>query len=410
MKTIILGLLMALFSTNVILCQELQQIFYEDFLNNDFKWYTVKNQYEIIQVENGEYHLQQTKALPDYTTWIGCGFESSKDFSIEATFRFISGNNGGYGIIWGVKDEKNYGAFTIYSDGKFWIRDVDSNTVIGNIKKNASSTAIKTTAGSKNILKVTKTGNELSFHINGTQVFKLAFFANYGTAVGFCIDGIINVAVESVRLSATREYTLVKETESYTRMKVFAEDFNDNSQKWPTINDNSVGYEFKEGYYYIENKLGKQAMIALRSISLLPEKDYLIECNTKKNTGKKTDGYGLIFGKMGLKEAYRFYIASDGFLRISKIENGKNVSIKDWSPSAAINMGPIAENRLIILKKGRKLYFYINSVLVHTINDFSLPISDIGLIVDGQSKIGFDYFKVNHLITVAERPKKPVSR
>jgi len=407
MKKIITIIIFIAGYINLSVSQNLQQIFFEDFINNDFGWYTVQNQYDVMKVENGEYHLQQLLKAPDYLTWIGCGIEEDKDFSVESIIRFNSGTEGNYGLVWGLKNEKNYFSFLISANGKFLVRVMNDQTMLGIIKKSASSTSIKTSSGAKNVLKISKTGQNLAFYINSTEVFTMPFESFYGNSIGFCIDMIVDVSVESLKVFAPRNYELENHIGSLTKMRVFGDHFENNANNWAFFNDENASSAIINSSYVFTSKKKEKAHLAKKAISLPIERDYIIDCMTKKMSGEIISAYGIKFGKTGLMDAISFLISSDGYLAILKKEGAQTTTFVNWKPCAAINMGIGKENNLIVLKKNRKLMFFINNVLVYSLENYSYSVQEVSLYVEGIEKVAFDCLNVNYLVSGNDRPVRP---
>jgi hypothetical protein len=75
----------------------------------------------------------------------------------------------GAGLLFWGEDSKDYFQFGVLNNGKFWIarkQDAKWHTIVENVE----SSAINTTAGGSNTLRVKVDGNTASFFINGTKV------------------------------------------------------------------------------------------------------------------------------------------------------------------------------------------------------------------------------------------------
>ncbi len=381
--------------TNSASSQELEQIFFEGFRNNSFMWPTHTNPYDTVLLENNTYHIRQNKTLSEYTVWVDCGIEETKDFKIEAKINFISATLGSYGIIWGVKNENNYGAFVVSENGRFIVKYVNESTITPKVYKNADCSFIKKTKESSNILKIRKNNDTLSFYINHGLVFSMPFVHFYGNGVGFYIDGDMNIAVESLSLSAQRENKLTADTTGILFKKVFREHFRNNDNNWELRNDNNVTGEIKNSFYCLHNKQENISYTSRKDVSIPNDKDFMIQCRTVLISGKLNAGYGLCFGNTATKISYRLTIATEGYFLLYKIENNKDVIIRKWSPSTAVNMGYSVENIFTVLKKDRTLHFYINSALVHTVNNFKDSINEVGCLIESIANVRYDYINVS---------------
>jgi hypothetical protein len=75
----------------------------------------------------------------------------------------------GAGILFWGEDNRSYFQFGILNTGKFWIarrRSGKWSAIVENVK----ASSIKTQPGDANTLRVTSSGNTLSFYINGAKV------------------------------------------------------------------------------------------------------------------------------------------------------------------------------------------------------------------------------------------------
>jgi hypothetical protein len=249
----------------------------------------------------------------------------------------------------------------------------------------------------------------LTFYANGTPVHSMPSEPFPGDAVGFLVQNATDVSVESLKISASRKPELDTLVGDLTRMRVFAEPFNDNSQSWALFNDSNAASEIKDGYYYLQNKSKDNAHLARQSVSVSVQRDFIVDCKAVKVAGGVEDGYGIRFGKTGLNESYgSFLISTDGYLAVLKKEGAKTTTSVNWRPCAAINMGAGKENVLQLLKKGDQLLFFINNVRVCTMEGYLLPIQEIALYVEGIQKVGFDSLNISYLVSAGDR--KPASR
>jgi len=391
-KSFIISIL--LLFTNTAFSQELEQIFFEGFRNNNFMWATHTGPYDTVLIENDTYHIRQNKTLSEYTVWVGCGIEETKDFEIEAKINFISATLGSYGIIWGVKNESNYGAYVISENGRFTVKYVNERSRVPRIYKSADCRFIKKPKESLNILKIRKRNDTLSFYINHGLVFSMPFVPFYGNGVGFYIDGDMNMAVESLKISAQREHMLLADTTGMSFKRVYSEHFQNNVKNWELRNDTHVTGEIKNGFYCLHNKQENISYTSRKDISLPDDKDFLIQCRTVVISGKINAGYGLCFGNTATNISYRLVVATEGYFVLFKIESNKDVIIKKWSPSTAVNMGYSAENIFTVMKKGKTLYFYINSAQVQKVNNFTGTINEVGCVIESIANVRYDYINV----------------
>lgn len=157
----------------------LQLLFDDDFntengwLNNDS--YKLSNGWYEIEGSNSGYN---TSLLDIYL------FDIEGDYLIEAKFEKIYGkNDGGYGLIWGAKNNKNFYGFYISGNGGFNYGKVEKDNWVPITKWKSSEFINKYNTG--NTISILKKGNSLKFHVNGKLVHEDTAPILKGIKVGF---------------------------------------------------------------------------------------------------------------------------------------------------------------------------------------------------------------------------------
>jgi hypothetical protein len=142
-----------------------QKIIFEDHFSDDAGGWSIN---DAIEVKDGTFAF---KLPPDeLETNLNVTF-TVEDADICAEVVWPEGDpiTLGAGLLFWGEDNKDYFQFGIVDSGKFWIarkQDGKWRTIVENV----DSSAINTSPGASNTLRVKVTGNTASFFINGTKV------------------------------------------------------------------------------------------------------------------------------------------------------------------------------------------------------------------------------------------------
>lgn len=188
-----------------------QNVFYENFGNkeivNDWKLNKGEN-YNSYIIEGEGLLFENTSEDYIYKKTINIPLNLNKDFSIETTINFKSGNQkNSHGLIWGVKDWDNYYYFFISANGYYRIGGETEGLKLEFTKWKYTS-AINQTFNRNNI-KILRVKDKLLFAINGTLVHSEDFYAFHGNNIGFATSGKKSVLFENLIVKQDIENNLV---------------------------------------------------------------------------------------------------------------------------------------------------------------------------------------------------------
>lgn len=176
----------------------------DDFTTNANEWYEADNEMVKLKREYGKYVFEHKRTIGGYVSWMPTSLDAYADFTITTSIRKVSGvDNYGYGLIWGVKDNKNYYYFLISANGNYiYGKSVDG---VSNIltEWTASSDILQT--GEANQLKVKKTGNDLALIINDKTQKTVTFDGAFGNYVGFKIDNNVGIEITNILVTQNSE-------------------------------------------------------------------------------------------------------------------------------------------------------------------------------------------------------------
>ncbi len=148
-------------------------------------------------IENGKFVIDQPVQGLNWHYYSNHSIDSSRDFTLEAKFRFVSGDaNNFYGLIWARTDASNYLFFGVTPSGQIGFRKWTGQWIE---VANKPSVAVKK-GNSENVLTVRRNGADYIFLVNGVEVAK-APFEPFTGRLGFHVNHFMRVEVDWIRLS-----------------------------------------------------------------------------------------------------------------------------------------------------------------------------------------------------------------
>jgi outer membrane protein OmpA-like peptidoglycan-associated protein len=182
-------------------------IVHETFDVNRYGWHESQTRQHKVGFKDGKYSMETPE-----TGWmsnVAPYLEVTKDYSIEATFTQVSGNDdNGVGLVWGGKEHNN--SFTFTSNGFYRISSADPSL---NISNEWHETDLVKPIGKDNKLKVEHRNNLLHFYINGKLVSTTKNFPWTGKYVGFVSYTKMHVLVDDFILANDIHINLIGKTE-----------------------------------------------------------------------------------------------------------------------------------------------------------------------------------------------------
>lgn len=128
-------------------------------------------------------------------------------------------------------------------------------------------------------------------------------------------------------------------------------------------------------------------------------KDVRIEVDALKAAGPEDDDFGVVCRAQDLENFYFLVISGDGYYGIGKVVEGSQtlIDMPALLPSEEVQRG-ILRNHLRADCIGETLSFYVNGVLLKTVQDDSFASGDVGLIAgtfaEAGTEVYFDNFTV----------------
>lgn len=375
-----------------------KSILFEGFNNNNNKWNSSDKSEADVFVSGGNLTINHKRSSGGWAPTIYKYVNSSRDFSIEAQFKKISGvQNNGFGLVFGRKDNDNENRFFISAGGSY-IVNYDENGQRKYLKNWTKSSAIRKGNYSQNTLKVTKIGNTMKYYINGTLVYTSYTTKYFGNRVGFIVYDLQKIEVTYLSMTYLDNKEDEDTIKNYTYSDSgfhFSDQFNGNSNNWYIVNDNVKTFSVSNGKYYIDHKRDTKGWSANITKTIDDNRNFEIETKIDKISGVNNYGYGLMFGKND-KGEFRFYIASNGYFKVVRIVNDEEQLIQKWIKSSYVKTGNGKSNVLKVKKDNDYYKFYINGNFVFQTEFEPFYGNQIGYVVYNKQKIGVDYLRVKY--------------
>ena len=195
--------LLCLLSTVAV--AQLPVIVHETFDKNTYGWHDHQSNKQTTKFSGGKYYVDSPDEglLIPFAPYI----DKTKNFSIQATFRQISGmEDNGIGFVWGYdgKGEK-MNSFTFTSNGYWRIWSADSAQ---HVSGEWHSTHLVKRLGQANILKIEQRSDTLYFYLNGTLIKSHKSFPWFGRYIGFVAYTKMTMLIDDFILSNDIEIRL----------------------------------------------------------------------------------------------------------------------------------------------------------------------------------------------------------
>lgn len=156
-------------------------VLHETFDHNVYGWFEGEGTDYRVSFEGGKYVIDATE--DGWITSVAPFINEDKDFSLEATFVQVNGqDDNGIGLIWGFDGGSAMNTFTFTTSGFYRIYCSDTRV---EIQDDWRETNLIRPMGQPNHLKVVRSGNRMSFFLNGQQMATTRVMPWSGKYVGF---------------------------------------------------------------------------------------------------------------------------------------------------------------------------------------------------------------------------------
>lgn len=358
-RTFIIVALALLTFASVAPAAAYQSLVWRDYFDdNSGEWYVGDSATDRCEIKDGAYHIvgKQGGLRVSY----GLRIVRDGDYSLEAKLRGDSSTVSNYiGLIWDMKDDKNYYQFVVSGRGNFSVQRYtdDKNTNI--VEWTASSAIVK---GDYNVLKAGRRGSSLVFSINGVEVKSIPYESYSGDSIGFHFSGAQTMSIDYVSLVEEKVYEgepfplkdilqAWYKTEFPSGSAPWLESQGKLSGSWDRLSAAGPGYTLEHATRESNDYLVEDLATDLTY-------DFAIVAKVKLLWGDLDLDYGIALDADG-QDFLKFGVSGNGSFTIARYTAGKYVQIVPWTKSANVNLFE-SFNTLEVMRRDSRLIFGIN--------------------------------------------------
>jgi hypothetical protein len=333
------------------------------FDDNSGDWYLGDNAEHHCEISGGMYRITGKQS----GLWVSYGLKIIRtgDYGLEAKLRGDATDpQHNVGIIWDMKDEKNYYQFVISGRGNYSVQRYSDGKLTYLADWTASAAISKT---GFNVLKVRKVASYLVFSINGSDVRTLNAESYLGDYIGFTFSGVQTLSVDSVTLEEEKIFSGDTISLSDTVQTWYTTNFPQGSAPWleetGTFKGTWDGSSATGSGYTLEHFNRDHTDYLSKSLPLDLTRDFSIVAQVKFLSGDTTMDYGIALDA-DETDFLKFGICAEGSFIIARYVSGKFVEIVPWTENGNINLYE-SSNNLAVVRRNGTLIFAINGRKVH---------------------------------------------
>ena len=342
-----------------------QTVLDEEFQSNINHWDETSGSDIDESIQGGRYVLDEKRPAGSRLSTIPLSIEQDKDFTIESSFSKVSGvDNYGFGIVWGLKDSKNFYHILVTGNGHY----LYGKCVDGTYAEAVDWTAIDAINeyNARNKITIRKSGSSVSIFINDKYVNTFPFEPFFGNGVGFVNHHPKRIEIENLIVKESIPQGNKPVLPQAEGTIVLQDDFTTNSNEWYEADNEMVKLKRDYGKYIFEHKRTIGGYVTWMPTSLDAYADFTITSHIKKVSGVNNYGYGLIWGVENNKNYYYFLISANGNYIYGKTVEGTSTVLSDWTTSSDIKQNG-DPNQLTVKKSGNDLQLMINGSIQKTV-------------------------------------------
>jgi len=374
-----------------------QEIFHETFDDNSNpnSWRVGEEPgFCIRTIDEGSYSIVSLKSGSYPYTVLPLNIDLTKNFEITTAINYQQPDNQAAGLLFGYLDNKNFLSFVTSKNGYFRFGMKD-NGVWSDVKTWTKTDAADTEGTFYNKLSVIRQGSDFIFRVNDQVVYQTGAIDYFGNGIGFVVNNDQTASFDYLKVR------YLNSGENYLPEKslVVREEFNDNTNNWAITNSNQAVFKIENSKYHLEMLVADQSYQSSQSLTIDYKRDFEIKVRMIKSGGIKDDSYGIIFGMKGIENLYFFKVDGNKKYAIGKVENSSYTYSVNWAESNNVHIFSTTAcyNELSIIRKGSKLFYYVNGVELYNQSYPRFFGSDFGFLLDGKQTILVDYLEVNYL-------------
>lgn len=174
-------------------------IFHDSFLNNDNQWEIRDDHNALLRIAEGDYaYIVENRRLNNYwTTWQPLIIDDDQAYKIHTVLERVSGLEGGYGLLWGCRDEENGYGFEISRTGHYRLRRVREGKW-STVLHWTTCDSLRFGEQALNELQIIQHEDRAKFFINGAFANELTLTEPpEGHGFGFIVNDLLRIRIHS---------------------------------------------------------------------------------------------------------------------------------------------------------------------------------------------------------------------
>jgi len=184
---------------------------------------------------------------------------------------------------------------------------------------------------------------------------------------------------------------------------VLNEPFEGNSNGWPEGQNAGGSVKIRDGKFCLQSQ--KEGLVAAIGLpGLKQSSDFKIEANiVNAAEGSSGGGFGIVWGYKDADNLIFLTMASSGFYKVVRLENGKPTFATESAHSSLLRTAAWSGNRITIKRIAGKLELYFNGLRACSIDDLAFLGNGCGLFVSSPAQIEVE----DLLVTTAAESTAP---
>lgn len=186
-------------------------LFEEGFNDNRNSWIVGDRGKTLARIDSGFYYLESKTAKTGYSRWTSQGyFHEGQDYEITIAIKQVKGDLlRGFGLQWGGDPfENRFHEIWLRHDRKFSVSTQDLLTSPKTIDLLPYTSSSAIVSEGYNQIRMRKTGNKVTYFINGVKVFETPYSGLFGPEIGFICPAMGAIKVDYLQVTLLNQSPL----------------------------------------------------------------------------------------------------------------------------------------------------------------------------------------------------------
>jgi hypothetical protein len=159
---------------------------------------------------------------------------------------------------------------------------------------------------------------------------------------------------------------------------LYSDNFASATSGWTRSNQDGRILSYAKGQYLTIAPISKRDLLVM-GMSPLKFSDAVLSVDFQNVSGDSNNTSAVIAWRaQGWRDCYALLMSDNGFINVSRLENGKVTPVYDWAPEDALNTGHQV-NHVDIVFNQETSTIYLNEAMIFSFTDSTYSIGEIGL-------------------------------